>query len=703
MDLSHLLKPDSKEEVIENTRKVIKRDGSVVAFDPNKLNQWAEYAARHGASWSEVAIETNKRLPGKCKSSEIMATMIKVCLDKEDIAYSRVAARLEYAKLRKNMQNLGYGDKLPFHHIFSKMIELELWDIEVMPEYNPAWESWYEDLTEHYMEYWQIAQWVDKYSVKHNEVAVETPHIGALGIALAIHGDTEDAFLLAKNIVRGFINLPTPVLNGCRNGDFDSISCCVLTGGDSIDSIGVAEHMAYKMTAKKAGIGIEMNTRSKGDPVKGGRIDHLGKQPIYAAIDKSVKMFTQVSRGGSATVSFSVYDPEIMDLLLLKSQRTPENVRIDKLDYSMVYDNAFLRAVISDDTIQTVSVIGVKGKEYKAREILFAFLTTRQETGRLYCFNKEEANDHTPFIDEINLSNLCQEICLPTKAYESMSDLYSESSEGETAFCSLAAINPTDIQTEEEYEGAALSAVRTVDILISKVDMFAGSLKNNLNKRRSLGIGITGLASWLHKEGLLYANDERIAWLAERHYFYCLKASQKLVEEGLDPVEGIKKDWLPIDTMKGEYELHYDWELLRGKSRRNSVLVAHMPTESSAVFSNATNGLYPVRNRIVSKQSRYGMIQYIAPDVKELAWDIDNTVLARAYSAVQCFTDQAISADYYVTPSNHKNGKVAMSTLMREWVVQARLGLKTMYYQNTNDYNGGVFKEEPEECGACKL
>ncbi|QIW90341.1 hypothetical protein OLCHANIL_00261 [Vibrio phage V05] len=305
-----------------------------------------------------------------------------------EIVRKRVAARLEYATLRKNMAQVGISDKDSFLTIYHNMCELGLWDAKSFPEPDPIWDEWYKDLYPNYFEFWQIKQWNDKYAVKIDDKAVETPHMGALAMALAIHGTTQEAYDTAKAVVYGQLNLPTPVLNGCRNGDFDSISCCVITGGDSVDSIGVAEHIAYKMTAKKAGIGIEMATRSLGEPVKGGRIKHLGKVPIFATVDKAVKMFTQVSRGGSATVAIDVYDLEVVDLLLLKSQRTPENRRLDKLDYSLVYDDEFLDAVINNKDITLRGKVSNITKNINARKLLATFLTVRQETGRVYCFNK---------------------------------------------------------------------------------------------------------------------------------------------------------------------------------------------------------------------------------------------------------------------------------------------------------------------------
>lgn len=713
---------------------VIKRDGSKESFSPGKLNKWAQYATKTGGDWSEIALETAKRLPETCSSEDIHKTMIKVCLDKEHIAYSRIAARLELATIRKNIEyvlNIPYN--MSFTQLFNEFVDSGIWDGDVLPEVNDEWNDWYEELCNIKLEYWQLKQWNDKYSLKIDDLPIETPAMGVLALSLAIHGDSEKAYSLAKGVVSGKINLPTPVINGCRNGDFNTISCCVIAGGDTVDSIGVAEHIAYKMTAKKAGIGITFQTRSKGDPVKGGAVKHLGKHGIYQTVDRSVKMFTQVSRGGSATMTYAVHDPEIEKLLLLKTQRVDIEERIDKIDYSLAYNDAFLHAVIHDedwalwslyfapsklhrafyheDVIGYNGVLtdciseGLKVKWVKARDLLKIFLTSRQETGRIFCINVTRTNEHTPFLDTIYQSNLCQEIALPTKPYEDMFDLYNtQYSIGETAFCSLSAINVSKV-SEDEYEDIAKLTLQTVDILIDNAPMMTPSMEHSVRRRRSVGIGITGLAGYLYKRGLDYdGSDESlltVSRLAEMHYYYLLKASQEMVVSG-NGVGGVDLNWLPIDTMHSNYIPEKYWEDLRGKPRKHSVLVAHMPTESSAVFSDATNGLYPVRSRIINKQSRKGSVQYIAPEGDYmLAWATDNNILARVYSRVQDFTDQTISADYYADFNRYPDGKVGMSQLIKEWVVQAKLGNKTMYYVNTNDSNGGSFQDVAIQDDSC--
>lgn len=296
-----------------------------------------------------------------------------------------------------------------------------------------------------------------------------------------------------------------------------------------------------------------------------------------------------------------------------------------------------------------------------------------------------------------------------------MPDLYSDNSIGQTAFCSLSAINVTKV-LDDEYEHIAEVALRAVDKMIDLAPAMTEAMKRDITTRRSAGIGIMGLAGALYNKGLDYDGSEDslefTSYLAERHYFYLLKASQKLSSESGFEVEGVKKDWLPVDTRLGKYKINFDWESLRGKARKNSVLVAHMPTESSALFSDGLNGLYPPRQKVVNKKSREGLVQYICKELtpeNKLAWNVDNITLAKYYAAVQDMTDQAISADYYFDPSLYADEKKPLSELMKEWVAQAKMGNKTQYYMNTRDYNGGsvqdVMKTEvqEEDCESCKL
>lgn len=108
----------------------------------------------------------------------------------------------------------------------------------------------------------------------------------------------------------------------------------------------------------------------------------------------------------------------------------------------------------------------------------------------------------------------------------------------------------------------------------------------------------------------------------------------------------------------------------------------------------------------MDKKSRKGVVQYICKEwdeSKKVAWGVDNITLAKYYSIVQDFTDQGISADYYFDPSRYEDEKKPLSELMTEWVAQAKLGVKSQYYVNTRDFNGGTFQDTSVDCESCKL
>ena len=67
-----------------------------------------------------------------------------------------------------------------------------------------------------------------------------------------------------------------------------------------------------------------------------------------------------------------------------------------------------------------------------AQELILDILKERAETGRLYIMNIDHCNEHSSFIDKVNMSNLCQEITLPTDPIQHIDD-----ASGEIALCSL--------------------------------------------------------------------------------------------------------------------------------------------------------------------------------------------------------------------------------------------------------------------------
>ncbi|NIQ05933.1 MAG: ribonucleoside-diphosphate reductase subunit alpha, partial [Candidatus Korarchaeota archaeon] len=360
-------------------------------------------------------------------------------------------------------------------------------------------------------------------------------------------------------------------------------------------------------------------------------------------------------RGGSATVHFPIWHQEIEDILVLKNNKGTEDNRVRKLDYSIQISKLFYERFIQNGEISLFSPHDVPGlydafgtdrfdgmyvdyesnqsiprKTIGAQELIMDLLKERAETGRIYIMNIDHCNSHSSFMDKVEMSNLCQEITLPTKPLQHIDD-----TSGEIALCILSAVNVGKLRDLEDLQVLCDLAVRSLDELIDFQQYPVRAAEIATKARRSLGIGYIGLAHYLAKNGWNY--DEQEAWtlvhdLTEAFQYYLIQATVNLAKEkgacGYSDRTKYGQGILPIDTYKKEVdeivpnELHYDWEDLRAQVKqygvRNSTLSAQMPSESSSVVSNATNGIEPPRGFLSIKKSKQGPLKQIVPQYNAL-------------------------------------------------------------------------------------
>ena len=355
--------------------------------------------------------------------------------------------------------------------------------------------------------------------------------------------------------------------------------------------------------------------------------------------------------------------------------------------------------------------ISVKKTKVNAQELFFDMLKERAETGRIYIMNIDHCNTHSSFKDRVYMSNLCQEITLPTDPIDHIDG------DGEVALCILSAINVGTIDKRDELENLCDLAVRSLDEIIDHQQYPVRAAEISTKARRSLGIGYIGLAHYLAKKGYNY--DQKLAWrqvdkLTEAFQYYLLKASNEVAKEK-GPCDYFHKTKysdgiLPIDTYKKEVDeivnrnLTYDWEWLRKEIKENglrhSTLSAQMPSESSSVVSNATNGIEPPRDYLSVKKSKKGPLKQVVPDYKRLKnnytllWDMkSNEGYINVVAVMQKYFDQAISGNWSYNPENYEDNQVPVSVMAQDLLTTYRLGWKTSYYQNTYDAKKDV--DEP--------
>jgi ribonucleoside-diphosphate reductase alpha chain len=597
-----------------------------------------------------------------------------------------------------------------------------------------------------------LRQVVDKYLVQDRSGGgvYETPQFMYMMIALTIFAEypKETRMSYVKRyydaISKHKINIPTPIMAGVRTPLRQFASCVLVDVDDTLDSIFSSDMAIGRYVSQRAGIGINAGRiRGINSKIRGGEVQHTGVVPFLKKFESTVRCCTQNGiRGGSATVHFPIWHQEIEDILVLKNNKGTEDNRVRKLDYSIQLSKIFYERFIQDGEITLFSPHDVPGlydafgtdtfddlyveyekdssipkKTVKAQELILSLLKERAETGRIYIMNIDHCNSHSSYKDQITMSNLCQEITVPTTPIQHIDD----DGPQEIATCILSAINVGKVKSDEELEELCNLSVRSLEEIIDYQNYPVKAAENFTKRRRSLGIGYIGLAHYLAKLGFNY--DSQGAWdavhgLSESFQYYLLKASNQIAKEkGHCEYFGRTKyadGILPIDTYKKDVDqvssvgLQHDWEYLRASilehGLRHSTLSAQMPSESSSVVSNATNGIEPPRGYLSIKKSKKGPLKQIVPQYHTLKnnytllWNMpSNRGYINVVAVMQKFFDQAISGNWSYNPENYADNEVPVSVMAGDMLYAYSVGHKTAYYQNTYDIKTDEIEEPKPE------
>ena len=764
---------------MSNGTKVKKRNGNLEPLNLDKIHTMVECACGglSGVSPSQVEINSGIQFYDGITTNEIQEILVRsasdlISLDSPN--YQFVAARLLLFGLYKQVFGDGWENGFPEvgNHLYNGIMK-GIYDKQLSSKYtDEEWNkinSFIDHDRDYLFTYAGLRQVVDKYLVQDRSVGsvFETPQYAYILVATTIFAEYPKEIRL--NYVKKYydaiskhkINVPTPILAGVRTPLRQFASCVLVDVDDTLDSIFSSDMAIGRYVAQRAGIGINAGRiRGINSKIRGGEVTHTGVLPFLKKFEATVRCCTQNGiRGGSATVHFPIWHQEIEDILVLKNNKGTEDNRVRKLDYSIQISKLFYERFIQDGEITLFSPHDVPGlydafgfdnfddlyisyekdssipkKTIKAQELILNLLKERAETGRIYIMNIDHCNSHSSFIDKVEMSNLCQEITLPTKPLTHI-----DAENGEIALCILSAINVGKIKHIEEMEDLCDLSVRSLDELIDYQNYPVIAAEKSTKARRSLGVGYIGLAHYLARHNLKYSDQE--AWdlihqLTEAFQYYLLKSSNKLAEEKgkceyFDKTK-YSKGILPIDTYKKEVdeissqEYNHDWETLRRKimdgGLRNSTLSAQMPSESSSVVSNATNGIEPPRGYLSTKKSKKGPLKQIVPQYQTLKnsytllWDMpDNTGYINIVSVMQKFFDQAISGNWSYNPENYADNEVPVSVMAQDLLMTYKYGWKTSYYQNTYDNKTDEIKDEKnnlidsilnsseEDCESCKI
>ena len=767
---------------------VVKRHGQ---REPLALEKWQTQIAKVCAgiadvSQSMVEIKAQLHFYDGITTKEIDGITLRAIVDLIDVEsnpgvghtnYQFVAGKQRLSMLRKDV----YGSYTPPHlyEIVKTNIATGLYTPELLEWYSE--EDWnrMNEMLDHAKDetysYAAIEQLIEKYLVKNRSTkqTYETPQIRYIIAAATVFHKEEPNSSRMRYIKEyynaasdGLFTLATPVLAGLGTPTKQFSSCVLIRSDDDLDSIFASGEMMAKYASKRAGIGLEIGRlRPLGSPIRGGEIMHTGMIPFLKKWFGDLRSCSQGGiRNASATVFYPIWHHQFDDLIVLKNNQGTEETRVRHMDYGVVLSAFFWRRFKNKENITFFDPNEVpdlyeafymnsarfeklyceyekrkdlRKKTMSAEEVFKGgILKERTDTGRIYLVFVDNVMKQGPFDPEyhtIYQSNLCCEILLPTKSFKRLDD-----ESGRIALCTLGSINWGAFRNPEDMRRACRILHRSLNNILDYQDFLSIQSKLSNDEIRPLGIGVTNLAYWHAKRGLLYGDqgslDEVKTWM-EHQAYYLTEATVELAKERGRCKDSDKTRYgqgiFPWELRAAgvneltDFSPELNWEVLRTEMKqhgvRNATLMAIAPVESSSVVINSTNGIELTMSLISVKESKAGSLTQVVPDYHklknkyQLMWaqkDCDGYLKTAAVLAA--YVDQSISTNTFYNPAHFADRRVPTTLIARNLMQSHHWGLKTFYYSLINKAGSkgqdevvapleAIDFDDESDCEACKL
>ena len=761
---------------------VIKRTGVRVPLEIEKIQKQVALACAGIADVSQSLVEmrANIELFDGIETKTIDELLIRSAVNLitdpvGHVNYQHVAGRLRVSTLRKEV----YGKYTPpgLYDIVTTNVAAGVYTPDLLTWYSKEeWDqlgAYIEHEKDEDYSYAAIEQLIDKYLVRNRVTGqiYETPQVRyVVAAATAFHAEKQNRMRWVKDYYNcasdGLFTLATPVLAGLGTPTKQFSSCVLIKSDDTLKSIFAAGEMMADYASKRAGIGLEVGRiRPLGAAIRGGEIKHTGLVPFLKKWFADLRSCSQGGiRNASATVTFPIWHAQFEDLIVLKNNQGTDETRVRHMDYSVALSGLFWKRLLNEGTItlfdpsqvpelyeafysdidlfdqlyvQAEARTDITKKVLTADQVIRAlFIKERTDTGRIYMMFVDNVQKQGPFdttLDPIYQSNLCQEILLPTRAFQRVDD-----PNGRIALCTLGSINWGAFRNPEDMKRACRVLVRSLDNLLSYQDFLSVQSELSNLEFRPLGVGITNLAYWHAKRNLKYGEPEALGevkrWMEQQVYFLteasvdlaeergaCLRSQHTHYGKGTFPWERRAKGVNELTDFTPEI----DWEPLRARmiqhGVRNGTNSAIAPVESSSVVINSTNGVEQPMALISIKESKGSLLIQVVPEYTklknryQLMWEQTDCIdYLKTVAVLAAFTDQSISTNTFYSQDKYVNGKIPVQLVISNLMQGYKWGIKTFYYSLINKQGSKTGLEdkvqtvkaqvtESEDCEACKL
>jgi ribonucleoside-diphosphate reductase alpha subunit len=650
--------------------KVIKRSGDEVPmlFDKVtkrilKLNQAPEFTPLN-VHPDKVAQKVFTSMYDGISTTEIdnLTAEVAVAMITEDPDYETLAMRVTVSNLQKACPKT-FSDAMVALHVkgivsdqFMKCVALEM-------------DSWIDHSRDYLFGYFGI-----KTLQKGYLNVGETPQYLFMRVAVGIHGDDLPRVRETYDLMsQKYFTHATPTLFNAGTKNPQMSSCfLVAMKDDSIEGIYETLKECAHISKWSGGIGIHCsNIRASGSRIKGTNGVADGIVPMLRVFNNTARYVNQ--GGGKRKGSFAIYlEPwhsDVMEFLELRLNQGDEEMRCRDLFTAMWIPDLFMEKVEKDEDWhlmcpnESPGLPDVYGeafnelyrmyvaqgryhKKVRARDVWDAILKSQVETGTPYMCYKDACNEKSnqKNIGTIKSSNLCTEII-------------EVSGPDETAVCNLASIClPTCVKDGEFDLEKLCSVAKVVTWNLNRVidrNFYPTEAARKSNMRhRPIAIGVQGLADVFMMMGLAFDEPkarELNKKIFETIYYSALMSSMHLavVEGPYETFEGspASKGILQFDMWNCGNGDVYAWDLVRAAIKknglRNSLLVAPMPTASTAQIMGNNEAFEPYTTNIYLRRTLAGefvMInKHLVRDLQKLnMWNpqIKNEIV-RAGGSVQ--------------------------------------------------------------------
>ncbi|ARB50307.1 ribonucleotide reductase large subunit [Cowpox virus] len=484
------------------------------------------------------------------------------------------------------------------------------------------------------------------YLLKINNKIVERPQHMLMRVAVGIHQWDIDSAIETYNLLsEKWFTHASPTLFNAGTSRHQMSSCFLLNMiDDSIEGIYDTLKRCALISKMAGGIGLSIsNIRASGSYISGTNGISNGIIPMLRVYNNTARYIDQGGnkRPGVMAIYLEPWHSDIMAFLDLKKNTGNEEHRTRDLFIALWIPDLFMKRVKDDgewslmcpdecpgldnvwgDEFERLYTLYERERRYKsiikARVVWKAIIESQIETGTPFILYKDACNkkSNQQNLGTIKCSNLCTEIIQYADA-------------NEVAVCNLASVALNMFVIDGRFDFLKLKDVVKVIVRnlnkIIDINYYPIPEAEISNKRhRPIGIGVQGLADAFillnYPFDSLEAQDLNKK-IFETIYYGALEASCELAEK-----EG------PYDTYVGSYAsngiLQYDlwnivpsdlwnWEPLKDKIRtyglRNSLLVAPMPTASTAQILGNNESVEPYTSNIYTRRVLSGEFQVVNP------------------------------------------------------------------------------------------